>query len=274
MYVAKGFFMYKCSKCECVEFDNYTSLSRHMARTHKMDTTQFYVDTNLNGVWPLCKCGCNEKVKWAWQLKGFRDYCQGHQSRVHNNWGHNQKAIDASSETRRQQYVNGERRTWNVGLSSETDDRVKKYGVMVSKAFTNDRKKKYSIKMKQLRKDGVIVPLHGPAHSQWNGGTSSISMLVYNDVSFYEQWKRPILVRDGFKCTQCGNTTSLHVHHDKEMMCEIIKKHVGNGIDTNDYNLKRSISDAVVDYHINNKVSGVTLCGKCHEEKHPSLNFG
>ena len=34
------------------------------------------------------------------------------------------------------------------------------------------------------------------------------------------------------------------------------------------------IADAVVDYHINNHVSGITLCGRCHEEKHPSLNFG
>lgn len=264
--------MYQCKQCE-KKFDNYTSLSRHMGLTHKIDTIQFYVDYNLNSVWPVCKCGCGEKVKWSWQLKSFRDYNAGHQSRVHNNWGHNPKAIEASAETRRQQYASGERQTWNIGLSAETDERVKKYGEAVAEAFTSDRKQEYSDRMKKLREDGKIVPLRGPQHSQWNGGTSSISMLVYNDVKFYEEWKRPVLVRDGFKCMECGSTKKLHVHHDKEMLCEIIKKHVGTGIDTTDFNLKRKIADAVVDYHINNHVSGITLCGKCHEEKHPSLNF-
>src|ERR1035437_8799038 len=126
---------YKCQLCEEVEFDNYTSLSRHMGRTHKMDTTQFYIDYHLNGVWPLCKCGCEEKVKWSWQLKSFRDYCQGHQSRVHNNWGHNQKAIDASAETRRQQYASGERKVWNDGLTTDDPrvmDNIKKTTVAIN----------------------------------------------------------------------------------------------------------------------------------------------
>jgi len=40
-----------------------------------------------------------------------------------------------------------------------------------------------------------------------------------------------------------------------------------------DFEIKKIISDTVVDYHINNKVSGITLCHKCHNELHPSLNF-
>lgn len=264
---------YKCKLCE-KEFEKYTSLSRHMCLTHNMESEQFYVDYHLGGVCPLCKCGCGEKVRWNAIDKKFRDYSQGHQSRIHNNWGHNKKAIDASAETRRQQYASGERQVWNVGLSSTTDARVLEYGKCVAKAFTDERRKEYRDRFNKLRADGKIVPLHGPQHSQWNGGTSSISVLVYNDVKFYEEWKRPILVRDSFKCVECGNTRPLHVHHDSERLCEIIKKHVGDGIDTSNFELKRKIADAVVDYHINNKVSGITLCGKCHENKHPSLNFG
>jgi hypothetical protein len=266
--------MYKCKICENIEFDKYTSLSRHMCRTHKMESEQFYVDYNLTGVWPLCKCGCNQKVKWNSKDKIFRDYCQGHQSRVSNNWGHNPKAIEHSSETRRQQYLSGERQVWNVGLTKETNDSVRAYGEKISERFTTEIRKEYSERMKKLQEDGSIVPLHGPQHSRWKGGTSSISALIYSDIKLYEKWKRPILIRDGFKCIECGSNKRLHVHHDKEMLCEIIKKHVGSGIDTSNFDLKRKIADAVVDYHIKNNVSGVTLCGKCHENKHPSLNFG
>lgn len=123
---------YKCKLCEDGNFNNYTSLSRHMARTHKMDTTQFYVDYHLSGVWPLCKCGCEAKVKWSWQLKSFRDYCQGHQSRVKNNWGNNPKALKRSLNTRKERFANGEITTWNSGLTAETDDRVKEYGEKIS----------------------------------------------------------------------------------------------------------------------------------------------
>ena len=264
--------MYECKQCE-KKFDNYTSLSRHMGLTHKSDTIQFYVDYHLNGVWPVCKCGCGTKVKWSWQLKSFRDYNAGHQSRVHNNWGNNPKAIEASAETRRRQYVSGERVQWNKGLTKEDNESVRLNGELRSKAYTPVVKNEYADRMRQNRMDGTIPTLRGEDHPNWKGGTSAISAMIYSDSKLYKGWKRPILVRDGFRCTECGSGVNLHVHHDKEMLCEIIKEHVGNGIDTTNFNLKRTIADAVVDYHINNHVPGITLCSKCHEEKHPSLNF-
>ncbi len=97
-----------------------------MCLSHAMTVDQIYVDYYLNGIWPLCKCGCGTKVKWACVLKSFREYCHGHQSRIKNNWGHNPTAIANSSETRRQQYASGERKVWNDGLTKEMDERVKK----------------------------------------------------------------------------------------------------------------------------------------------------
>jgi hypothetical protein len=238
-----------------------------------VSSEQFYVDYYLNGLWPECKCGCKNKVKWSWQLKGFRDYCQGHQSRVKNNWGHNPKALEHSLDTRKERFSTGEITTWNNGLTKETNESVKRYGEKISERFTLEIRDEYSKRMRKLRNDGKIVPLYGNRHSQWNGGTSSISMLVYNDVSFYKKWKYPILVKDGFKCVECGSNKKLHIHHDKEMLCEIIKKYVGDEIDVSNFNTKRKIANEVINYHINNKVSGITLCSKCHESKHPSLNF-
>ena len=40
-----------------------------------------------------------------------------------------------------------------------------------------------------------------------------------------------------------------------------------------DFDRKKEISDKVIQYHIKNNVSGVTLCRDCHNKLHPSLNF-
>jgi hypothetical protein len=267
--------MYKCSKCENIEFDNYTSLSRHMGRTHHIDTGQTYVDYYLNGVWPLCKCGCGEQMKWSYQLKGFRDYTAGHQSRVHNNWGNNPDALQKSLDTRRERFASGEISVWNKGLTVN-DPRVKDNIKKTTLAINSDPEelKRRSELMSLQRKDGTIPDLHGPEHSQWKGGASSINVLVRARVKLYKEWKYPILIRDGFKCIECGKNGNLHVHHNKEQMAEIIQKHLVDDMNPKTFEEKEMIADAVVDYHINNHVSGVTLCGVCHNKIHPSLNFG
>lgn len=263
--------MYKCNRCN-KKFEKYVSLSRHATRAHKVSTGQLYVEYFLDGKWPLCGCGCGEKMRWSYQHKMFRKYKHGHQSRVHNNWGHNKKAIEHSAETRRQQYANGEREQWNKGLTVD-DERVKKYGNGISNSFTKEKRNKYSKMMKELRLNGTIPTLRGKEHSQWKGGTSSINVLVRARTKLYKEWKYPILCRDGFKCVECGSNKDLHVHHDKELMSEIIEKHLDSDIDIDDFELKDFIADAVVDYHVVNKVSGITLCRGCHGKIHPSLNF-
>jgi hypothetical protein len=240
-----------------------------------MDTTQFYVDYHLEGVWPLCKCGCGERLNYSYNLKGFTEYRKGHIARIKNNWGHNQKAIDASAETRRQQYASGERIQWNKGLTID-DPRVKINASASAASINSDPEeiKRRSELMTQISQNGVLTILNGPAHPNWKGGVSEINILARNDRRLYDDWKYPILIRDKFKCVECGGTDGgLHIHHDKELMCEIVKKHMPDEDEITDFELKKSIASKIVDYHINNKVSGITLCGKCHEEKHPSLNF-
>lgn len=264
--------MHICNRCK-TEFKSYDALRRHVGRIHKISSTDFYVEHNLNGQWPECKCGCNRRVKWSHRKKGFVDYCQGHQSRVNNNWGHNKNAQLKSSETRRQQYKSGKRKVWNDGLTKDTDDRIKKYGKTISDVFTQDRKSKYSKSMQYNRLNGIVPTLTKLNHPQWKGGVSEVNSLARSSSKLYKEWKYPILVRDKFQCIKCKNTEKLHVHHDKETMSSIVKKHVLTDIDNMDFDLKREIVDKIVEYHINNEVSGVTLCVKCHGELHPSLNF-
>jgi hypothetical protein len=263
--------MSKCLICS-KEFKNGGVLARHLIVDHKLDYRGYYHGYVLksNDV-PKCKCGCGKEMRWT--SMDYTEFAKGHYSRVHNNWGHNPEAVKRSAETRRQQFASGQRKVWNSGLTKETNDIVKEYGEQCSQRFTPEIRKEYSERMKSLREDGKIVPLHGPQHSQWKGGTSSVSMLIYNDVGFYREWKFPILCRDEFKCVECGSNKNLHVHHDGEMLSEIIGRHMVDDMSVIEYDIKRFIADAVVDYHITNKVSGVTLCRECHGKIHPSLNF-
>ena len=201
-----------------------------------------------------CKCGCGDTVKNEWS--------KGHYSRVHNNWGHNPTAIENSAKTRREQFKNGERTVWNDGLTIE-DERVANNGKQVSKAFTQDRKDRYSKIMKKNRLDGTVPTLYGKDSSRWQGGTSPLSARVYASNKLYKEWKYPILKKAGFKCKECGSSKDLHIHHNKEMMNEILKKFTG----------KSNPVKKVVDYHVHNKISGVVLCYKHHKKQHPSLNF-
>ncbi len=202
-----------------------------------------------------CKCGCGDTVKNEWS--------KGHYSRVHNNWGHNSKSIENSAKTRREQFKNGERTVWNDGLTIE-DERVKENCKNLVKWNTSNKAKKVkSSNMKKQWKSGNLKVLYGKDSSQWQGGTSPLSARVYASNKLYKEWKYPILKKAGFKCKECGSSKDLHIHHNKEMMNEILKKFTG----------KSNPVKKVVDYHVHNKISGVVLCYKHHKKQHPSLNF-
>jgi 5-methylcytosine-specific restriction endonuclease McrA len=267
---------YECKRCER-NFDDYSALRKHVGRIHKVHSTDFFVEFHLNGEWPLCKCGCNEKVKWSAVRKSFCDYVQGHQSRVVNNWGHNQKAIDASAETRRQQFENGDRQVWNAGLTKITDDRVKINGEKTSIGIMSSAEERMarSVKMSKHRRDGTIPNVFGAETSQWQGGVSSVNQLARASNRLYKEWKYPILVRDGFKCTECPNTDKLHIHHDDETFSNIIKKvmTIDDYENLEEFGRKKEVVERVVDYHVSNKVSGKVLCLECHKKIHPSLNL-
>lgn len=198
-----------------------------------------------------CKCGCGKVVKNTWVL--------GHASRVHNNWGHNPTAIKKSAETRRAQYKSGERKVWNDGLTAKTDSRVANNGKQGSMAFTADRKKRYSKIMKENRLNGTIPTLYGKNSPHWKGGTSTLSQRINSSTKLYKEWKFPILKKANFKCKVCGSTKKLHVHHNKETLADIIKKFMD--------------MNKVIEYHIDNNVSGIVLCREHHKQKHPFLNF-
>lgn len=150
-----------CKECN-QEFKTLDSLRRHRSQKHKINAEQTYIDYVLNGIKPKCKCGCGSDVKYLGIDVGYTEYVRGHSSRIHNNWGHNPKAVKKSHETQKKMYENGDLIIWNKGLTME-DDRVKdniqkimsnpNRGKSISKKLTGvPKSKEHRLKIKENAK--------------------------------------------------------------------------------------------------------------------------
>jgi hypothetical protein len=208
----------------------------------------------------VCACGCGTPVKTKW--------VRGHHSRVNNI----SKRIDVKEKRRKRMlrtHAEGKIQPWNRGLT-KTDPRVAEQSLSLDAWRHSD---KNASKMSEQWKTGNIVPAHDHKHSQWKGGTSHISRRMRASRALFAKWKRPILVRDGFECVKCESTRKLIVHHNDERFAAILKKCLIQRFPDAD---KRKITfeestlviDDVVNYHVSEKVSGITLCEECHKKEH------
>lgn len=157
---------------------------------------------------------------------------------------------------------------WNKGLTTESDVRVAVYGQTYSENYSEESRAQKSEMMKQLWVERKIVPLRGPEHSQWAGGVSALQALVRSHI--FTQWTYPKLKRDGFRCTACGSSEHLCVHHDDERFSQILRRFVGDGVNGlgMSFEEKLEVADRVLIYHLDSDVSGVTLCETCHGRAH------
>ena len=124
---------FKCPYCE-KRFNSYNGLTKHVFsyKVHGDDITQekLLTDFKYNGIRPKCKCGCGNYTDIRYDGGAhFSDYIHGHHSKINNNWGHNEQAKLHSAETRRKQYLLGERDQWNKGKSwkdTYSEEEIKK----------------------------------------------------------------------------------------------------------------------------------------------------
>jgi len=102
---------FTCKDCN-IEYNSYKGLQCHNSKTHKIPGVQTYVNFYFNGEWPLCKCGCNEKLNF--QGGKFGEYIRGHKARTSGGF-YTKEGLEKASSTRKEQFASGERVQWNKG---------------------------------------------------------------------------------------------------------------------------------------------------------------
>ena len=278
--------MEKCPECQ-EQFNNSLTMLAHARYVHKFDQETVYRKLHNIEDNPTCECDCGALVPYITFSVGYRKYVRGHASRVKNNFN-TEKSMNNSIKKRREMLKDG---TWKPWHEKETGKhwskgKTKENCASVMQATVTRETPEYKLesanRMRENRLNGIMPTLYGKDASQWKGGTSSLTGTCYANTRLYKEWKLPILKAGNFQCSKCENKKDLHVHHDKIRFSEIIhliaKQHdwekvVCSVLTEETCSLKKTISDSVVDYHVNNKVSGIILCRACHGELHPSLNF-
>lgn len=211
-----------------------------------------------------CLCGCGTLVKGKW--------AKGHVARVNNPSSMADVKIKRSISSRKR-IENGERcwAGWQKGLTKETDDRVARKGRQLSESIISnaDWRQKRAESCTRQWETGRIRSLKGAEHPNWKGGVSTLQQRTR--FALYNLWSRPIMKRDGFCCTRCKKPSSsnLCVHHDQERFATIMHKIVnGRVVAEMDYDSQGEICKQIVEYHLTNNTSGITLCENCHEKVH------
>jgi len=91
-----------------------------------------YIDTNLKGVTPRCKCGCGQQTQFAGWNKGFATFIKGHNANVHSSYEPEiaQKIIEKRSVSLQGKVG------WSRGLTKESDERLAQAAKTRSKTVT------------------------------------------------------------------------------------------------------------------------------------------
>lgn len=267
---------FKCPICE-YENTDLNSMRIHCQKKHGTSSRDLYLSLFTDdGKPPMCVCGCGEETKFKTLQLGFNNIIKGHNARIDNPYTR-PEIQERSQVTRRKMWKNGELKTWVEGKTKESDERIAAMGKKISKTLraNNLERARRSKRMRENRLNGTIPTLYGEKSSQWQGGTSAIQSFVRS--TLYNDWIFPILQKSNFRCQRCNATTKLCVHHDSETFSSILRKAMTQfNIDSFaniSHEFKTHIANWVRSYHINNNVSGITLCQTCHREEHDRLNM-
>lgn len=169
---------------------------------------------------------------------------------------------------------------WNKGLSKEVDERVRHYGEKGSIAKQGSipwNKDKTYAELKsddwaEEFKDKISKSKKGKPNLKRRYSTNmNKSFHFFREACrglLYITWKRPILERDNFTCTMCGEHKNLEVHHLKPFRDILKETAIEMGLNLNEFkewssDILEKYREKVVSNH--NLSDGVTLCKDCHK---------
>lgn len=142
---------FKCHLCQ-KEYDNYTSISLHYRKTHKLSGDDVRKIIYNGGQDPICKCGCGEIVAWDYRNERFSDFKHGHYVRTVGGF-YSPNGAKKSGETRKKRFESGELTPWNKGLSLEESVGEQRAGELKRAISENkERSKKISEHLKGKKK--------------------------------------------------------------------------------------------------------------------------
>ena len=67
-----------CQECDRPAANSNNVLARHVRNAHGIDWPDYVVKHEHGGTWPICACGCNERLMW--RKGGFGRYIAGHET--------------------------------------------------------------------------------------------------------------------------------------------------------------------------------------------------
>jgi ribosomal protein L44E len=112
----------------------------------------------------------------------------------------------------------------------------------------------------------------GDKNPNWKGGITTFNCILRNSDK-YNEWRLNVYKRDRYECQKCKSKHDLHAHHIIEWSSLInifLNKFNKFTIDNDRQEL---IELALLDKDLWNINNGITYCGECHAEKHPSMNY-
>jgi hypothetical protein len=159
-----------CGK-ECV-----TSLRRHVAKSHDVVARDYVLRFELNGVVPLCLCGCGREVTWHQPSKRFNTYVHGHHAQFRKKSDEEKAKIgSANSVNQKRHFANNPEavRQKVIDLrSGRTDETYLKVSASVRRFWASDSeetrlaRKKASEHACNLIEQGLIG-LQAPYKQEW-----------------------------------------------------------------------------------------------------------
>jgi len=168
-----------------------------------------------------------------------KDYASGkydwvnEQARIRNT---TIEARQKNSDGLKKAYKNGNKISWNKGLTKGTDDVIKDYSEKTKET------------MKNKFKTGEIERKIGPENNKWNDNREEVCGRYRFGLNFSKEDRILIKKRAGFKCEKCGISQNELNEKDEKLECDhIIPIYLGG----------------LKDWETN----GQLLCPKCHKEK-------
>ena len=216
-----------CKDCN-IEYNSYKGLQCHNSKTHKIPGVQTYVNFYLNGEWPVCKCGCNEKLNF--QGGKFGEFIRGHKARISGGF-YTKEGLEKASAIRKEQFASGERIQWNKG-KTYTEAQL---AAIQESAKNPERRKKISNSLKGKKKSPEhVAKIKADRKKYWSDqdnrdaqrirrSSYMATHLIKNESKLEKEFKKILALLNInyiFQYTVCGYNYDFYIP-DKNILIEV-----------------------------------------------------